>query len=235
MAQLFSISLAEAREILEKNRMTEQDRFRLQSYTVAPLADSCKDLMYSDYDIIHSLEEKNLYRVLNTSGILAGVMGEDVRNELLGLRIPQIILDELKPSSSLTKRESDRSIYMMLMRHVLSNFNQDPRADPVFVGKMPQKVFQFRQQTAIDWFKNVVFNISIAAGYVYADLGLEDALAYVMGYIAHYLNRSNPGKYYADPKLNNNDNIGNIIQSYISSVSGDNRIINPLYSSTRLP
>lgn len=233
MAQMNRISDEEYRTLFTKERFDTQDRFKLQSASMYPLADACKELSYGDYDTIHTLEEKNLYRLLNVASILAGAFGEDVQSQLLGLPKCRLIINQCQPGTDLTKRESDRGIYMLIMRHALSNFNDNIKAPAVFDGKMPQKLFQFRQQTADEWFNKIVEQVSFIAGSIYADQDLEEATAYVMGYIAFYLNRSQPGKYGADVDKNDNDNVYKIIRTFVDSVSGDYRTIQPIFSARK--
>ena len=228
------ITTDEYKFILKKEKLSREDRLKLQSVVVYPLASACSDLSATDYERIYFLEEKNLYRVLNVACMLAGQFGDDIRSQLLGLPLCQSIIRELKPGSDVTERESKRNTYMMIMRCALSNFNSNLRTPVVFDGKMPQKLFQFRQQTANTWFEDLVGPVSFIAGSLYADLGLEEASLYVMGYIAYYLNQSQSGKYGIDMMRDDNDNIFKILSAFVCSVSGDSRSINPSLSKNTI-
>lgn len=231
MGQFSRINQSEFSTIMKKNGLTTDDRIKLQSYVFPPLADYCSDLSYGDYDKIHTLEEKNLYKILNVISILSGIFGENTKSQFLGLPMCRNIIRQIQPDREHTKRETDHMQLMMLMLHALSNFNANLGASPVFDGNMPQKLFQFRQQTANEWYEKTVLRICGTAGYIYADLGLEEAWLYVNGYIAHYLNQSQPGKYGIEVTLDMNDNIHRIMNRFINSVSGDNRNLKPIFST----
>lgn len=224
---LTPISAAEFASILQQSEISHQDRVKLQSFTIYSLLNSpdYADMSANEKAVVAQLEEKNLYRILNVAAILAGAFGENVRDQLLGLPTCKQIVRDIRQDASSSKREQDRLIYFMLMLHSLANFSSNIRAIPEFAGKVPNKLFKFRQLTADTWFGEVAKKVSYTAGCVYADGGHEEALAYVTGYIAYYLNKSQPTKYFARKDDNDdNDAIYDIITRFVSNVSGDKRV-----------
>lgn len=234
MGQFSKISQSEFSTLMTKSRLTSEDRLKLQSCVISPLADYCSDLSYGDYDTIHALEEKNLYKILNTISIISGVYGQNIQTSFLEMRKCREIIRNIQPDHEHSKREADFMQLLMIMKYALSDFNDNLDAPPIFDGKMPQKLFQFRQQTANEWYQKTFLRVCGTAGYIYADLGLEEAWLYINGYIAHYLNQSQPGKYGIDVTLDMNDNIYCIMNRLINSVSGDNRTLNPIFSTRNL-
>ena len=121
--------------------------------------------------------------------------------------------------------EGDKRMeYYLLLKFMLAKFDINSNK-AVFDGRMPQKLFRFRQQTAELWFDDYVNQIAKLASLVYVSLGSEEAFAYVTGATAYFLNSSQPNRYSISSIDNINDSLYEIITKFIADVSGDNDII----------
>lgn len=206
------ISLEKINSILSKSEITQQDRFDLQSYVfIMPLHKKCIDLSASELAEVNSLESKNIYKVISCAAIIA-----DVQQKLFA---------SAKVNEILSIAEGDKRMeYYLLFKFMLANFDLNSNK-AVFDGRMPQKLFKFRQQTAELWFDDYVSQIAKFASLVYASLGSEEALAYVTGATAYFLNSSQPNRYSISSTDNINDSLYKIITKFIADVSGNNDII----------
>lgn len=222
--EVFShISYQRSNEIMKKRNLTMNDVWELHSCVFRPLYKEYKGLSNSELNEIYFLESKNIYRVMNTGAIMCGVY-KDALHNLLNTNAAQQFIASAHEESPNDKKFAEQLSFMILFNFMLSDF--DIHCKPVFYGKVPQKLFEFRQTTAEDWFKEFVSFIGRHASKIYVDLGQDNAFGYILGSIAYYLNNSQTFKYYASSSDKNmNDAIYSILNKFISEVSGEKAMI----------
>lgn len=220
MIQFPTISSEEHNSILEKSSLTLDDRFKLQRFQARTLAGEYSDLTPSEIAEVKNLEERNLYKIINATGMLLGIFGDDVQQKVLSSRFINQLYS-MSRDSDMSEADWERARFKLAICHMLSNFNDNPKAWPVFDGKIPSRPFKFRQITAESWYNDIVAFIAFVAGMIYAKRGAEEAHAYVCGFIAHHLQHSQPERYPIDSYSNENDAVYGILVSYINKMGGD--------------
>lgn len=222
--EVFShISQQRAAEIMNKKQLTMDDVWALQSFVFRPLYKEYNGLSRSELNEIYVLESKNIYRIMNAGAIMCGIYG-DALQDLLRTTAAQRLIASAYDEYSTDEKFAKQISFAVLFKFLLSDF--DIQCNPVFYGKVPQKLFGFRQTTAESWFKELVSFFSIYAAKIYIELGEETAFGYILGAIAYYLNNSQTFKYYASSSDKNmNDAIATILRKFISEMSGDSSMI----------
>lgn len=219
MIQLAEIGASDADRIIQQERLSLEDRYSLQRFKLRNLANEYSDLSYDEIRTVHQLEEKNLYKIINSCGMLLGIYGDDLRNQVMGTKFIKTLYSTPK-DYDIPQVNWDITCLAMALRHMLSNFNDNPKAWPVFDGKIPSRPFKFRQVTAETWFKDIVNFITNVTGAVYVkrNYDADEAYAFVLGLIAHHLHRSQPDKYSVNAYSNENDAIYGILKKYLESL-----------------
>lgn len=222
--EVFShISYQRSIEIMNKSKLTMNDVWELQSCVFQPLYKKFNGLSNSELNEIYFLESKNIYRVMNTGAIICGIY-KDALHDLLNTNAAQWLITSAREQSPNDKKFAEQLSFMLLFNFLLANC--DIKCKPVFYGKVPQKLFEFRQTTAEDWFKEFVSFIGRYASKIYVDLGQDTAFGYILGSIAYYLNNSQTFKYYASSSDKNmNDAIYSILNKFMAEVSGEKSMI----------
>lgn len=215
-----TISTSECQAILEKESLSLEDRFSLQRFQCRTLAGEYSDLSPNEIYEVKNLEEKNLYKIINSTGMLLGMFGEHVQQQVLSSRFIGKLYS-MDKDYDVSADDWERARFKMAIGHMLSNFNESPKAWPVFDGKIPSRPFKFRQITAETWYKDIVSLITTIAGTVYAKRGAEEAFAFVCGFIAHHLQHSQPERYSISSYTDENDAVYGILVSYINKMGGD--------------
>lgn len=219
MEKFTQISHAELQSIInKKEQISQTDRFKLQTYCRTPLADMCNGLTNEELKEVWFLESKNIFKVINAAGIVCGVYPDLFAKLKLMPSANQLIsaINEFETCAY----ERSRNMFTLLIKWLLAEFDLKMKAK--FTGKMPQKLFQFRQQTGETWFDDYVNLVAGVGGYVYASLGTEEAMAYVLSNTAYYLNSSQTFKYYrSSSDKNMDDTIYRIITLYLTDISED--------------
>ncbi|MBQ5648317.1 MAG: hypothetical protein IIV16_04250, partial [Alistipes sp.] len=192
------------RSFAKGESITRKDRQVLQSFTVAPLCEMCGDLTNEEMKDVYYLESKNIWSVINIACIITGVYPEAL--ELLKQRSEYYILQE-----AIAENGGSLSHQTCVFTYSLFNFllrECDMKGSIKFRGKMPQKLFKFRQMTADQWFENYSTIAAKFFALIYANLGKSEAIAFILAYTAYYLNRSQTFKYHAKSSdLDLNDSI----------------------------
>ena len=220
MSQLPTTSVQECQIILKKETLTKEDRFKLQRVQFRSLAGEYSDLSYNEIGEVNSLEEKNLYKIINATAILLGVYGEDVRQQVLGTRAISRLYS-VSRDYSISEKDWERARFQLSIASILSEFSDNPKAWPVFDGKIPSRPFKFRQITAETWYKDIVSFLSIFTGNVLVKCGEEDAFAYICAVIAHHLHQTQPDRYPASSLTDENQAIHDILVAYIDRMGGN--------------
>ncbi|MBR6655998.1 MAG: hypothetical protein IKL20_05280 [Alistipes sp.] len=223
MQKFKTISIDEVNAIWQKgDYITKSDRLKLQSYTVTTLCEMCEGLTNEELAEVYFLESKNLWRVINIACCITGVYPEGLqmlKNTHIYYQL-QNEAQELDGSDIFKKRV----FIQVLFEQSLKEFKQNGNIE--FQGRMPQKLFQFRQQTADNWFDSYSTTAAKLFAMIYAALGKDEAMAFIFGFTAYYLNKSQTFKYYAKSTDSNmNDTIFRILGEFTNVVGGDKSLI----------
>lgn len=202
----------------KKDKITVSDRLKLQSFSVVPLCNRCDKLTNSDIQEIYYLENKNLSRVINIAMILTGKNKEGFAL-LQSSYLYSAFYEEIK--SSYQDEKFRTQVFIRVMFDIcLKDLNI--KGSIMFDGKMPQKLFQFRQQTADQWFADYTQAAINAFSLIYAYLGPDEALCFILAYTAYYLNRSQTFKYFAlSTDKDMNDTIYRILMTFYDNIDGN--------------
>lgn len=84
MIQLAEIGASDADRIIQQDRLSLEDRYSLQRFKLRDLANEYSDLSNDEIRMVHQLEERNLYKIINSCGMLLGVYGDDLRKKVMG-------------------------------------------------------------------------------------------------------------------------------------------------------
>ena len=218
-----SISGDEFNRILGKEQISLTERFKIDSFTSYTLVDKIGNLKNEELNEVYYLEAKNLYRVMNTAALLLGVFNEasaSLRN-LTSSSDVRAMFCEIDASSS-DNKEREKMKFSILANYLLSNCDMRNQLRPIFEGKIPKKIFSFRQDEAEEWFKNFTTIIFHAASTVLVKMDAENAFAYVCSNIGWYLNKSQTFKYHKkSTDKDMNEAINRILKEFVISVGGD--------------
>lgn len=223
MQQLPTITLEEVNTILSKKTLTLSDRFKLDSYTHRTLSNEYNDLNNAELKEIYRIEVQNLKRLINSVAILCGVYGEEALTTLTNMHFAK---EYIKYVNNEVAEDKDKVIFAGLLSYLMAECDEKRIKYPVFVGKVPQKLFQFRQTTAESWWASYVQMFKVCVSHVYVTRGADEAFGYALANVAYYLNKSQPFKYY--PKSSDtdmNDTITRICDEYIGEMYGDTSLL----------
>lgn len=196
------ISPKEVEQILEKPRISKEERFRIQSFTPYTLVEALPDLQQSELQLIYEVEDRNILSIIN---IATGVFGEaKIAQKYWSTPEGKKALLEINNSYSAEEREY-LQIFVPCSAFIKGGI-KNPNA--IFEGVVPKKLFSFRQNTAQEWLNKLTIHIFTIASKIAIKSGHEEALAYTYGVIAYYLNKSQPDKY---NKENRNDDMNHTI------------------------
>ena len=199
--------------------ITSSIRLKMSSVTTQTLVERLADLRDHEYSEVYRLEEQNIFYVLNAVRSCTINYSAAYCRIITNMgTIPSAVLNSMEST------ETEPSIFikdnfLLLTKYFLcaDAFNTSLR--PHFIGKVPQKLFSFRQSTAEEWYKQYCNYTLYVTDFILRKLGPEEAFAYILGYTAYYLNRSQPYKYRVIPEDKNmNDTIFRILKKYINSM-----------------
>ena len=220
-----NISFDTLERLLGKSTITTNERWQIDSFVFASLADFCNDIRPNEIEKVHNLEEKNLYRYLNAVSIILGIYGQEAFTKLTISSPFSDVIYELKKEYS--GKELEKNFIMIITRMLLalggSGGNQI--TTPIFHGEMPQKFMSFRNQTAKDWFDKLVATKVYVLANIYEKTSWEDAKSHLFANIAFQLHHSNPIKYNIDRNVSINDALKNILRKFIKEQGGNTSII----------
>lgn len=227
MEILKSISADDADNILSKGDMTLSDRFKLDSFTHTTLANEYNDLNHSELQELYRIEFQNLKKLLNCVAIMCGVY-EDGLKMLLSMDFTKEVISYAKNELK-DEEEKNKCIFSCLLKYMMADFKFYKNGlvgNPVFVGKIPSKLFSFRQATAESWWTKYVEIFKFASSNIYAKRGAEDAFAYALSNTAYYLNKSQTFRFFPKSTDSNmNDTIYRIVDEYLREMFGDNSML----------
>jgi hypothetical protein len=232
------VTTDELNRILEKKTLSLEDRFKIDSFTAYTLVETIGDLKNEELNEVYYLEAKNIYKVLNTVAYLLGIFDESEQfmNRLMCDTNIQAMLNSIDGGTS-DKEVRQEARFVLFAKYVLSltPTGTNYQLKPVFDGKIPKKIFSFRQTSAEEWFENYVSLVLKIASKILIKMDAESAFTYVFCNIVWYLNKSQPFKYYAkSTDKNMNETIGRIFKEFIILVGGNSSYIKnsqsaPLY------
>ena len=219
------ISFEELKKLLGKTLITQDERFLIDSYVTIPLTEYCNDLRSHEIEKVRYLEEKNIYRYLNTYCIILGLYGQDTLSLTLTTYPISVLYQELK--NQYHGRELEKNIIFILTKALLAlkEKNSSQILKPHFEGEMPQKFMSFRNQTANEWFDDFVNSKLVILSTIYEKSSFEETKAHLFASIAYQLNRNNPAKYHLNADIPLNDALKNILMLFIKKEGGDSSII----------
>lgn len=220
MLQLPTTSIEVCQDILKKSSLSLEDRFNLQRMPFKSLVGEYSDLTYDEKREVNNLEERNLYKVINSTGMLLGIFGEDVQHQVLSSRFISKLYS-MSRDYDVSEKDWERARFRMAIGHMLSEFNDNPKAWPVFDGKIPSRPFKFRQVTAETWYKDIVSLLTLVTSDVFVKSGEEEAFSFLCGVIAHHLHQTQPDRYPIGSYANENDALHGILVSYINRMGGN--------------
>lgn len=215
------INYNELVSLLEKQTLTRNDRFLIDSFTTRTLVNECGDLRSNELMEVYKIERDNIYRFMFSAITVFGVGG--AIDDVLKFPISQDFLSEIIEMPN-TDKEKEIMFVQIFTKLILSGSGDISK--PSFVGKMPQKLFSFRQLNAETWFKDYVnFRLHII-GIIYDKMGLDETVSHIFSNTAYYLNKSQTFKYYqksTDKDLN--DSLGRILIEFCHDCNGDTSIL----------
>ena len=225
-----NISAKELNNLLEKDTLTRNDRFLIDSYTYTSLVEYCNDLRANEVEKVRCLEEDNIYRYFNACCIILGLLGEDSLHKALISYPMSEIVDALKEEYH--GRTLESLIVYTIPKALLDLEGKRKGSQvlkPFFAGEMPQKFMSFRNQTATDWFEGMVGTKLQILSRVYLKSSPEEAVAHLLANTAYQLHHNNPIKYQWDTNLSVNDVVGEIMTRFLNNNGGMPSIV---YSKT---
>ncbi len=182
--------------------LTIEDRINLQEFTFPTLNEYLSDsFLPHEQKEINKLEEINIRAIL----IFASKFFKNTVDQFI---IEHPILRstvEYLNSSKLDEEDKIPYLYLVYLKAVLSRF--DPKLEVKFYGKIPSKIFSFRQTKAEKWYSDYFKLVSCASGRILQDLGTNNAFAYLACNMVFHLMKAQPEKYYPLPGENYNETI----------------------------
>jgi hypothetical protein len=198
--------------------------------------DKIGDLKKEEINEVYYLESKNIYKVINSTALWLGIYGDEQRNNVMRLpEIQELIYHVNNESDDLQNREAAKFYLSIRCLLALTPNGHNVQFKPVFDGKIPKKMFAFRQDSAEEWFDNYTNLVLRIAAKILVKMDAESAWTYICCNTAWYLNKSQTFKYYAkSTDKNMNETIGRILKEFITFVGGNdaclkNNNLAPLY------
>lgn len=209
---LRSITASEADMILQKNSLTRQDRFKLDSFTAISLTDYCGNIRPNEQLKVQRLEENNIYRVLNVLGAVLGMCNNEAYKLAVRMSPLSDMIAELKKTYSGIRLQE--ALFQVISKVLLS---KDPLSGKVsFDGEMPQKFGSFRQFTANEWFQKYVNVKVMTVWHVLTTMGEDDAKGHLLGSTAYALYQSQPSLYDISSFVDEDGAIKYILKSFLA-------------------
>lgn len=202
------ISPEETEQILERPEISQEDRLRIQSYTPYTLAEALNDSQQSELYNIDEVELRNLRVIFNIATCV--FVDTRIAERFWETSDGKIALPEVKRSYSELERECLKIFLPCWVFATRGIANHNVK----FKGNVPKKLLSFRQNRAQEWLNNLTRHIFMTASKIAVKSEKEEALAYILGVTAYYLNKSQPHKY---NKQNNNNDINNAISAIINT------------------
>lgn len=230
------ITREELSTMFKKSRLSETDIFKIASITHYTLVGQLSDLKREELSEVYMLEAKNIYRVLNTVSMLLGFFpsANQVLQGVVSTDFVQRFLQECEDRND-SNLSSQALKFIMLSRFLLSDCDPQAKFEPKFVGKMPTKLFSFRQMAADDWYKSYVTMAITHTAIILDKAGEDEAFRYICLNLVWYMNKSQTFRYHRkSTDKDDNEMFYRILIEFLNYVDGDTAIITnkptaPLY------
>lgn len=206
--------------IFAKSKLSESDVYKLSSVTPYTLVEKLGELKREELNEVYLLETKNLYAILNTVSILLGLSpyaNRLIENAINTPFVQRVLAGCDQADTSVMSTEALK--YLMLSRFILSGCDPQAKFEPKFEGKIPTKIFSFRQMSADEWYRDFT-NIVLSRTFIIWDKG-GDAFVYLIRNICYYLNKSQTFKYYKKSSdKDDNDMFYRMANEFLNAVDG---------------
>lgn len=220
-----NISFETLERLLEKSTISTNDRYQIDSFVSISLADFCNDIKPNEIEKVYILEERNLYRYMNAACIVLGIYGKDAFDKLLTASPFNRMYCELTLEYSGKELQKNFIIIMIKMLLALDGNGGNQIVTPIFEGEMPQKLMSFRNQTAKDWFGQLVTTKTYILANIYEKASWEETKSHLFASVAYQLHHSNPTKYSINTNVSMNDALMNIMKKFINEQGGNPSVI----------
>lgn len=225
MEELNRISYDQFEKITENKVITKEDRLLIQSFVGAKtLVESCSQLKNEEIKEIHKLEIENIFRFVNVANIFVSnsEFSVDSKKRLFELYEVQQMVKCCNENFKNDEVLGTRTLIYVLIKSLLSA-NVKIGGSPAFKGKMPQKLFQFRQQAAEEWYEEYVRINTTILTLILTKLGSDEAMGLLWANTAYYLNKSQTYRFYPNSSDTcDNDRIYTILRKFVDIASPDN-------------
>jgi len=231
------INVNELDILLGKEKLSEEDLIKISSITPNTLVGAIGDLKNEELREVYYLEEKNIYKVLNTVAMLLGIFGKEYVDDIM--KIPEIVTIGLEIRKTANSKEIyNASFFFLCAKYLLSLDMQGVRNSqlkPIFDGKVPKKMFALRQTAAEIWFADYTEFVLTNAAKLYSKRNFRATFLYVVFSIAWYLNKSQTFKYYQkSTDKDMNETLTRITKEFVTIMDGNalpiiNNLSVPLY------
>lgn len=215
-----NVSWEECYNIISDNQMSLEKRQILDSFSYVSLVDFCKDIKQNELQEVRRLERDNVsnyfFTVLEAFNLLRG----EVNQNMLAIRQYQQIIRFI---NDLPQEQREKAIIANYPCTMLSkNFD----GNVTFLGKMPQKLFAFRQANADEWFSNYVELNQHLIWHIYKTMGVNHAMLHLLFSTAMFAYRLQPELYEISNKYDDISICCKILKSYFKlDESRVNRIL----------
>jgi len=106
----------ELNDILQKDRLSLEDRFKMDSCTCYTLVEKLGDLKNEELNEVYYLEAKNIYKVINVASMYLEIYGKETFEKIFDLPIVQQIIREVYDESNNPELRKERLFYLMIIR-----------------------------------------------------------------------------------------------------------------------
>lgn len=215
-----NVSWEECYNIISDSQMSLEKRQILDSFSYVSLVDFCKDIKQNELQEVRRLERDNVsnyfFTVLEAFNLLRG----EVNQSMLAIRQYQQIIRFI---NDLPHEQREKAIIANYPCTMLSkNFD----GNVTFLGKMPQKLFAFRQANADEWFSNYVELNQHLIWHIYKTMGINHAMLHLLFSTTMFAYRLHPELYEISNKYDDISICSKILKSYFElDESRVNRIL----------
>lgn len=191
------ITVEEVDFLLKRNTpYSQKEIMQLASFSFPSLSKKLNDLSFSEEDVVMKLEGENLYRYLTICRMIIG------KDEDALLKLQLIHGNFLNTLRSVAQEESKSKIEenvlygIGVLKFVLSNADSNLRVK--FKGKVPSKMFSFRQVTTDEWFSSLIGVYGRIISTIFSLNGADAAQEALFMQCAWHMHQSQPLKFPLD-------------------------------------
>lgn len=219
-----TISFKNVQNLLNKNSLTTNERYLIDSHVQPSLVCCLSNLNYNEIEKVYYLEEENLYRYLFAAATALGLYGNALDTLLERPPFSYIAFGFRNRYCGSTL---EKNAIELLIKMILSNGKDI--STPHFEGNIPQKFMISQNQKGQEWFESFVHsNISILIA-VYEKMTIEDARAHLLANMAYQLYHNNPQKYAIHSKMSMDESLKFVLKKFIQEKGNNGAFI---YSDT---